>query len=69
MSSKEPIETTANTFKKLDKTVVREKIAETGYKYRYVVGSFTSKEDAENYKDEVREKGFPDAIVIVKKKT
>jgi N-acetylmuramoyl-L-alanine amidase len=69
MSSKEPIETTANSFKKLDKTVVREKIAETGYKYRYVVGSFTSKEDAENYKDEVREKGFPDAIVIVKKKT
>lgn len=69
MSSKEPIETTATSFKKLDKTVVREKIAETGYKYRYVIGSFTTKEAAEEYKDEVREKGFPDAIVIIKKKT
>lgn len=69
MSSKEPIETTATSFKKLDKTVVREKIAETGYKYRYVVGSFTTKEAAEDYKDEVRQKGFPDAIVITKKKT
>ncbi len=69
MSSKEPIETTATSFKKLDKTVVREKIAETGYKYRYTVGSFASKEDAETYRDEVRKKGFPDAIVITKKKT
>jgi N-acetylmuramoyl-L-alanine amidase len=69
MSSKDPIETTATAFKKLDKTVVREKIAETGYKYRYVVGSFSTKEAAETYKDEVRQKGFPDAIVITKKKT
>ncbi|ASS50609.1 MAG: hypothetical protein A3D31_13680 [Candidatus Fluviicola riflensis] len=69
MSSKDPIETTATAFKKLDKTVVREKIAETGYKYRYVVGSFPTKEAAETYKDEVRQKGFPDAIVITKKKT
>lgn len=69
MSSKEPMETTQTAFKKLDKPVVREQIAETGYKYRYVSGSFTTKEAAETYRNEVRKKGFPDAIVITKKKT
>jgi N-acetylmuramoyl-L-alanine amidase len=69
MSSKEELETTLPAFKKLDKPVVREKIAETGYMYRYTVGNFSSKTAAETYRDEVRRKGFPDAIVIPKKKT
>jgi N-acetylmuramoyl-L-alanine amidase len=69
MSSKEELETTLPAFKKLDKPVVREQISETGYRYRYVTGSFTTKEAAESYKNEVRKKGFPDAIVIPKKKT
>lgn len=69
MSSKEQLETTMPAFRKLDKPVVREQISETGYKYRYISGSFTTKEAAELYKNEVRKKGFPDAIVISKKKT
>ncbi len=66
MSSKEEVSTKSATFKKLDKEVKREKIADTGYKYRYTVGTFTTKEAAEKYRDEVRKKGFPDAIVIKK---
>ena len=69
MSSKEPIDTGSESFKKLEKPVVREKIAETGYKYRYITGTFTSKEAANTYRDEVRKQGFPDAIVVTKKKT
>lgn len=69
MSSKEQLETTTPAFRKLDKPVVREQISDTGYKYRYVSGTFTTKEAAELYKNEVRKKGFPDAIVISKKKT
>jgi N-acetylmuramoyl-L-alanine amidase len=69
MSSKEALETSLPEFKKLDKPVVREQIATTGYKYRYTVGTFTSKSAAETYRDEVRKKGFPDAIVIRKGKT
>jgi N-acetylmuramoyl-L-alanine amidase len=69
MSSQEALETTLPAFKKLDKPVVREQIAETGYKYRYTVGTFATKEAAETYKNEVRKKGFPDAIVVQKKKT
>lgn len=69
MSSKTELETSLPAFKKLDKPVIREQIAETGYKYRYVVGSFSTKSEAEKYKNEVKKKGFPDAIVIPKKKT
>lgn len=69
MSSKEPIDTGSDSFKKLEKPVVREKIAESGYKYRYITGTFTSKEAANTYRDEVRKQGFPDAIVVTKKKT
>lgn len=69
MSSKTELETSLPAFKKLDKPVVREQIAESGYKYRYVVGTFSSKSEAETYKAEVQKKGFPDAIVIPKKKT
>lgn len=66
MSSKEEVSTQNAVFKRLDKEVKREKIADTGYKYRYTVGLFTTKESAETYRDEVRKKGFPDAIVIKK---
>lgn len=69
MSSKEQLDTSLPAFRKLDKPVAREKTGTTGYRYRYTVGTFTSKEDAETYKNEVRKKGFPDAIVVPKKKT
>lgn len=69
MSSKEPMETTLPEFKKLDRPVAREQVAQSGYKYRYTVGLFSSKSDAESYMKEVRKKGFPDAIVVSKPKT
>lgn len=69
MSSKDALDTTLPAFKKLDKPVLREQIAETGYKYRYTVGTFASESAAQTYRDEVRKKGFPDAIVIRKGKT
>jgi N-acetylmuramoyl-L-alanine amidase len=66
MSSKEEISTNAAMFRKLSKTVKREKVASTGYRFRYVTGSFSSKEEAEKYRNEVRKRGFPDAIVVKK---
>jgi len=66
MSSKDWMDTEKSPFTKLTKTVAREQVAQTGYKYRYTSGSFTSKEDAEKYQKEVRTLGFPDAIVIKK---
>lgn len=66
MSSKEEISTNAAMFRKLSKTVKREKVASTGYRFRYVTGSFFSEEEAEKYRDEVRKRGFPDAIVVKK---
>jgi len=66
MSSKEELSTNLPAFKRLDKAVKREKIASTGYRFRYITGSFSTKEAAEKYRDEVRKKGFPDAIVVKK---
>jgi len=66
MSSKEELSTTLPQFKRLERSVKREKIGSTGYCYRYTTGSFSTKESAEEYRDEVRKKGFPDAIVVKK---
>jgi N-acetylmuramoyl-L-alanine amidase len=66
MSSKEELSTGDPRFKKLSKEVVREKVASTGYRYRYVSGRFPSKSDAQKYCNDVKKNGFPDAIVIKK---
>ncbi len=66
MSSKEWMDTEKSPFTKLTKSVAREQVAQSGYKYRYTSGSFTTKEDAEKYQKEVRNAGFPDAIIIKK---
>jgi len=66
MSSKEWMDTEKAPFTKLSKAVSREQVAQTGYKYKYTSGTFTSKEDAEKYKNEVRTKGFGDAMVVKK---
>lgn len=66
MSSKEWMDTEKSPFTKLTKSVVREQVAQTGYKYRYTSGTFTTKEEAEKYQKEVKTKGFTDAIVIKK---
>lgn len=66
MSSKTEVSTADGAFKKLSKEVAREKTGNTGYKYRYVSGEFSSKADASNYLREVRNKGFPDAMIVRK---
>ncbi|MFA9210555.1 MAG: N-acetylmuramoyl-L-alanine amidase [Moraxellaceae bacterium] len=64
MSSKEWLDTEKGDFTKLDKPVVREQVAQTGYKYRYLVGEFKTKTEAQAYIEKVQKSGFKDAIII-----
>lgn len=66
-SSKTPLDTDHESFKKTGETVIREKLNTTSaYKYRYLIGSFDSKNSAKEVLDKVKNKGFPDAIIIQK---
>ncbi|MCC6703181.1 MAG: N-acetylmuramoyl-L-alanine amidase [Fluviicola sp.] len=67
MSSKEWMDTEKGNFKQLSQPVKREQVAQTGYKYIYYSGNFTSVEAAKKYRDEVKKNGFTDAIVVQKK--
>lgn len=65
MSSKEPVDTKSPAFKKLDQEVVREKLSTTSeFKYRYLIGAFTSKEEGADILKKVQSNGFKDAIII-----
>ncbi len=64
MSSKEWMDTEKNPFTKLSKSVTRQQVSQTGYKYKYTSGTFSSKADAEAYQKDVKSKGFSDAIVV-----
>jgi N-acetylmuramoyl-L-alanine amidase len=64
MSSKEWLDTEKGDFTKLDKPVVREQVAQTGYKYRYLVGEFKTKSEAQAYIEKVQKSGFKDAIIL-----
>lgn len=64
MSSKEWLDTEKGDFKKLDKPVIREQVAQTGYKYRYLVGEFKTKSEAQAYIEKVQKNGFKDAIIL-----
>lgn len=64
MSSKEWLDTEKGDFTKLDKPVVREQVAQTGYKYRYLVVEFKTKSEAQAYIEKVQKSGFKDAIII-----
>lgn len=64
MSSKEWLDTEKGDFTKLDKPVIREQVAQTGYKYRYLVGEFKTKSEAQAYIEKVQKSGFKDAIII-----
>lgn len=66
MSSKEWLDTEKGAFKALDKPVIREQVAQSGYKYRYYIQGFANKSDAEKYLQVVRKKGFPDALIVTK---
>lgn len=64
MSSKEWMDTEKGDFTKLDKPVIREQVAQTGYKYRYLVGEFKTKSEAQAYIEKVQKSGFKDAMII-----
>ena len=65
MSSKEPIETDAPAFKKLDEKVIRQKVTSTSeFKFRYLVGSFESREAGATILKKIQTNGFKDAIII-----
>jgi N-acetylmuramoyl-L-alanine amidase len=61
------MDTEKGKFVQLSQSVRREQISETGYKYVYYSGNFSSIEEAKKYRDEVKKKGFTDAIVVQKK--
>lgn len=65
MSSKGPIDTQDASFRKLESPVKRIKLnTSNSYKYKYVVGSYSTKKEAEGELAKVRKNGFPDAIVV-----
>lgn len=67
MSSKEWLDTEKGGFKNLKHAVSRAQVSQTGYRYKYFSGNFTSKSEADAYCEEVKKKGFPDSIVVERK--
>ncbi len=66
-SSKEPIETNDSYFKKSGLLVERRQLNTTSaYKYIYVVGNYTSRDEAKMALPEIQRKGFKDAIIITR---
>lgn len=66
-SSIDPIDTEHESFKRTGNTVIREKLNTTNaYKYRYLIGEFATKKEAEEVVKKVKTKGFPDAFVVKK---
>lgn len=65
MSSKDPIDTDADAFKKLGEKVIRQKVTTTSeFKYRYLVGSFETRDAGNKVLQKVQTNGFKDAIII-----
>ncbi len=65
MSSREPIDTDSDSFKKLGEKVVRQKVnTSSDFKYRYLVGAFDSREAGNAVLKKVQTNGFKDAIII-----
>jgi N-acetylmuramoyl-L-alanine amidase len=67
MSSKEWLDTEKGSFKNLKHAVSRAQVSQTGYRYKYFSGKFSSKSEADEYCNEVKKKGFPDSIVVERK--
>lgn len=67
-SSKSPIDPASDPqMRKLGLTVTRKELnTSSAYKYIYLAGTFSSKEDAKSALKEVQLKGFRDAIVVTK---
>lgn len=65
MSSKEPLDTSGDSFKKIGIPVTRKKLETTAaYKYRYTVGTYTSQDAAKKDLEKVQKNGFKDAYII-----
>lgn len=65
MSTREPVETDSDVFKKLGEKVIRQKVTTTSeFKYRYLVGSFETREAGNTVLKKVQTNGFKDAIII-----
>lgn len=65
MSSKEPMDTEGQSFKKIGIPVKRIKLNTTNsYKYRYTCGTYKSQEEAKKDLEKVRSNGFKDAYII-----
>ena len=65
MSSREPLETNADAFKKIDEEIVRQKVNSTSeFKYRYLVGTFVNRQECTTVLKKVQTNGFKDAIII-----
>ena len=67
MSSKEWLDTEKGSFRKLKHPVSRTQVSQTGYRYKYFSGTFSSKSEAADYCNDVKKKGFPDSIVVERK--
>lgn len=67
MSSKEWLDTEKGSFKNLKHAVSRSQVSQTGYRYKYFSGAFSSKSEAEAYCNELKKNGFPDSIVVERK--
>ncbi len=65
MSSKDPIDPKSSSFRKIGTPVTREKLNTTNaYKYRYIVGSFSTRAEAKKTLEKVQKSGFSDSIII-----
>lgn len=67
MSSKEWLDTEKGAFKNLKHAVDRAQVSQTGYRYKYFSGTFSTKSEADDYCNDVKKKGFPDSIVVERK--
>jgi N-acetylmuramoyl-L-alanine amidase len=65
MSSKEPMDTDGEAFKKTGLKVTRTKLdTSNAYKYRYTAGPYNDKESAEKDLEKAKKNGFKDAYII-----
>lgn len=65
MSSKVPVKENDSSFKKLEMNVVRKELdTKSAYKYIYLVGEYSDKEQAKSDLAKVQQRGFKDAIIV-----
>lgn len=65
MSSKNPLDTEDQSFKKIGLPVMRKKLNTTAaYKYCYHAGKYTSQDEAKKDLEKVKKNGFSDAYII-----